>query len=285
MYKKVLFPTDFSESVKKTIECIGDIPGVKEVLLLHIIDATHPSKHGWIHGQHIEDAKIRLGEQKEHLENLGLKVDAKVETITYGNVSDAILKTADDEKVSLIVMNAKGNSLIKGLLLGSTSLEVIRHSKTHVLLMRHKLVEGLEGEKFERFCPRLLSKVLCPTDFSEPAEDMLSFIKNLDGIQEIVLVHVVTKGETTEEIDTNIEEAKKKLDVIKENFADYKVENHVRIGHPAEEICSLAEEEDVSIIVMSSHGKSWLKELMLGDTTFNVIKTAKRPVLVVSSKK
>lgn len=284
MYEKVLFPTDFSESVKKTLECIGDIPGVKEVLLLHVIDATHPSKHGWTHGQHIEDAKIRLGEQKEHLENLGLKVDTKVEIITDGNVSDVILKTADDEKVSLIVMNAKGNSLIKGLLLGSTSLEVIRHSKTHVLLMRHKLVEGLEGEKFEKFCPRILSKVLCPTDFSEPAKDTLSFIKNLKGIQEIALVYVVTKGDTTEEIDANVAEAKKKLEEIKEKFSGYKVENHIRVGHPAEEICSLAEEEDVSIIVMSSHGKSWLKELFLGDTTFDVVKTAKRPVLVVRSK-
>ena len=100
MYEKVLFPTDFAESAQKTLECIGDIPGVKEVVLLHVIDATHPSKHGWIHGQHIEDAKIRLGEQKEHLKNL--IVSTKVEIIKNGNISDAILKMADDEKVSLI---------------------------------------------------------------------------------------------------------------------------------------------------------------------------------------
>lgn len=284
MYEKILFPTDFSESAKKTLDCIGDIPGVKEVVLSHIVDATHLSKHGWTHGQHIEDAKIRLGEQKQHLENLGLKVETKVDIITEGSIQDVILKTAKDEKVSLIVMNAKGNSLIKGLLLGSTSLGVIRHAKTDVLIMRHKLVEGLEGQKFEKFCPRILSKVLCPTDFSEPAEDTLSFIKNLKGIQEIVLMNVVTKGETTEEIDANILEAKKKLDEIKEKFADLKVENHVRVGHPAEEICSLAEEEDVSIITMSSHGKSWLDELLLGDTVFDVVKIAKRPILVIRIK-
>lgn len=111
MYEKILFPTDFSESTKKTIECIGDIPGVKEVTLLHVVDATHPSKHGWIHGQHIEDAKIRLEEQKRHIESLGLKVVTNVEIITEGSIQDVILKIADNEKVSLIVMNAKGNSL------------------------------------------------------------------------------------------------------------------------------------------------------------------------------
>lgn len=281
MYKKILFPTDFAESAQKTLECIIDIPGVKEVVLLHVIDATHPSKHGWIHGPHTEDAKLRLEEQKGHLESLGLTVDTKVDIITYGNISDAILKTADDEKVSLILMNAKGNSLIKGLLLGSTSLGVIRHSKIDVLIMRHKLVEG---EKFEKFCHTMFAKVLCPTDFSEPAEQALSFIKNMSGIQEIILAHVVTKGDTMEEIDANVAEAKKKLEEIKDKFTGYKVENHVRVGHPVEEICYLAEDEDVSIIAMSSHGKSWLKELLLGDTTFDVVKTAKRPVLVIRPK-
>ncbi len=284
MYEKILFPTDFSEYAKKTLECIGDIPKVKDVVLLHVIDATHLSKHGWTHGQHIEDAKIRLGEQKQHLEGLGLKVETYVETITEGSIPDVILRIAKDEKVSLIVMNAKGNSLIKGLLLGSTSVGVIRHAKTDVLVMRHKLIEGLEGEKFEKFCPRILSKVLCPTDFSKPAKDTLSFIKNMEGIQEIVLMNVVTKGEMAEEIDANILEAKKKLDEIKDKFASFKVENHVRVGHPAEEICSLAEDEDVSLIAISSHGKSWLDELLLGDTVFDVVKIAKRPVLVVRAK-
>lgn len=284
MYEKVLFPTDFAESAQKTVECIVDIPGVKEVVLLHVIDATHPSKQGWIHGPHIEDAKLRLGEQKEHLEKLGLIVTTKVEIITYGNVSDVILKTADDEKVSLITMNAKGNSLIKGLLLGSASLGVIRHSKTDVLLMRHKLVEGLEGEKFEKFCHSIFTKVLCPTDFSETAEKTISFIKNLKGVQEIILTHVITKGDTTEEIDANVEEAKKKLDIIREKFADFKIENYVRVGHPAEEICSVAEDEDISLIAISSHGKSLVKELLLGDTTLDIVKVAKRPVLIIRSK-
>jgi len=36
----------------------------------------------------------------------------------------------------------------------------MRHAKTDVLLMRYKLAEGLEGEKSEKFCEKIFSKVL-----------------------------------------------------------------------------------------------------------------------------
>ncbi len=283
MFEKVLFATDLSAYAEKTFECIGEIPWVREVVLLHVVDATYPSKHGWVHGPHIEDARMHLEEHKVHLENLGLKVKTKVDVITEGNISHSILKTADEENVSLILMNAHGKSLIKGLLLGSIALDVLRHAKKDVLLMRYKLVDGFDGEKLQKFCERIFSKVVYPTDFSEPAEKALSLLRKLNSIKEIELVHVVTRGEIEEEIEANVQEAKKKLDDIKDelNRAGFTVNEHVRVGNPAEEICSVARDEDASLIVMSSHGKGWIKELLLGDTAYDVVKNSQRPVLVV----
>jgi len=235
----------------------------------------------------VQDAKLRLEEHKEHFESLGLDVKAKVDVIKEGDISQSIMETADKENVSLIVMNSHGKSLIKGLLLGSVPLSVLRHAKKDVLLMRYKLAETLEGEKSEQFCENIFSKVLYPTDFSEPAGRALSFVKTLKGIEEIGLVHIVTKGETEEEIEANVEDAKKKLEEIKDELsrANFKVKDYVRVGSPAEEISSVAEDEDASLIAMSSHGKGWFKELLLGDTTFEVVKNTKRPVLVVRAKK
>ncbi len=286
MFEKVLFATDLSVYAHKTLECIADIPCIKEVVLLHAVDASHPSKHGWIYGPQIEETKIRLEEQKEFLESLGLEAKLKVDVITEGNISHAILKTADEENVSLIVMNAHGKSLIKGLLLGSVALDVMRHAKTDVLLMRYKLVESLDAEKLQIFCDKIFSKVVYPTDFSKPAEKALSLLRELDSIEEIELVHVITKGETEEEIESNIQIAKKKLDSIKAELGNigFHVKEHVRVGSPAREICSVAEDEDASLIAMSSHGKGWIKELLLGDTAFDVVKNTKRPVLVVRAK-
>jgi len=77
----------------------------------------------------VQDAKLRLEEHKEHFESLGLDVKAKVDVIKEGDISQSIMETADKENVSLIVMNSYGKSLIKGLLLGSVHLSVLRHAK------------------------------------------------------------------------------------------------------------------------------------------------------------
>ena len=286
MFEKVLFPTDFSEYAQKTLECIGEIPGIKELILLHIVDATHPSKRGWTHGPHIENAKILMEEKKEYLENLGLKVKVKVDVITEGEVHREILETADKEKASLIVMGARGKSPIKDLFLGGVSSKVVHHAKTNILIMRYKLVEGLEGMKHEKFCPMIFSKVLLPTDFSEPAGKTTSFMKEIKNIKEMVLLNVVNKGETEEEIDENANDAKRKLGDIKRELveAGYMVKDHVRVGNLPEEIISTAEDEDVSLIAMSPHGKGWFRELLVGSTTCAVVRRAKRPVLVVRAK-
>jgi len=281
MFEKVLFATDFSEYARKTLECIGEIPGMKEIILLHVVDATHYSKMGWTHTRYVEDAKIRLEEQKEHLKGLGLEVKTIVEVITEGDIPHTILDMADKEKVSLIVIGAKGKSIISELLLGGVSLNVLRLAKTHVLLMRYRLADSLEGEKLEKFCNRIFSRALCATDFSRHSIDTLSFIKGL-GIKDIVLIHVVTKGDTQEEIDINIQETRKKLNDIKQKMSKFNIKDHVRVGNPAEEIISVAEEEDVSLIVMNARGEGWFKELLFGSTIYDVVKNAKRPILVVN---
>jgi nucleotide-binding universal stress UspA family protein len=57
------------------------------------------------------------------------------------------------------------------------------------------------------------------------------------------------------------------------------------VGNPIEEIISTSEDDDVSLIAMSTHGKGWLRELLVGSTTCAVVIRANRPVLVVRSHK
>jgi nucleotide-binding universal stress UspA family protein len=56
---------------------------------------------------------------------------------------------------------------------------------------------------------------------------------------------------------------------------------HVRVGAPADEILRLATELGSTLIVIGSHGKRSLEELLLGSTVENVTKHAPCPVLVV----
>jgi nucleotide-binding universal stress UspA family protein len=56
---------------------------------------------------------------------------------------------------------------------------------------------------------------------------------------------------------------------------------HVLEGRPADRILALAEKENVSLIMMSSQGKSWSRQIRTGSTTFDVARRAMCPVLVV----
>jgi|YelNatPaOPRAMG01_1025707.scaffolds.fasta_scaffold17063_6 nucleotide-binding universal stress UspA family protein len=59
------------------------------------------------------------------------------------------------------------------------------------------------------------------------------------------------------------------------------VETYLRVGTPWREIVRAADELGATLIVMGSHGKRSLEELLLGSTVENVTRHANCPVLVV----
>ena len=56
---------------------------------------------------------------------------------------------------------------------------------------------------------------------------------------------------------------------------------HAIKGRPFEEICRLAQEIDVDLIVMATRGNTGLKHLVLGSTAERVVRYSPCPVLVV----
>ena len=52
-------------------------------------------------------------------------------------------------------------------------------------------------------------------------------------------------------------------------------------GHPAVEICRFADEQNVDVIVVGSHGRSGLTEAFLGSVSHTVANKATRPVTIV----
>ena len=61
------------------------------------------------------------------------------------------------------------------------------------------------------------------------------------------------------------------------------VETFSRIGLPAHEIVRFADENQVELIVMGTHGWTGFKHLIMGSTAENVVRTANCPVLTVKS--
>jgi len=73
------------------------------------------------------------------------------------------------------------------------------------------------------------------------------------------------------------------IDAIRNSLAaqGINVRTIVRRGDPTFEITKIADEEDASVIWMSSHGKGWFRELLLGSTAYTVAMNAKRPVIII----
>jgi len=55
----------------------------------------------------------------------------------------------------------------------------------------------------------------------------------------------------------------------------------VKIGYPADEILHQVEAGGYDLVVMGSHGKGRVADVMMGSTTGRVIRQCKKPVLVV----
>ncbi|WP_292350179.1 universal stress protein [Methanoregula sp. PtaU1.Bin006] len=289
MFENVLLPTDFSPDSERVLSCVRGIPGVKKVTLLHVVDATRPSLRGWEHGPKIENAKILLEESRQVLEKSGIAadviVDAIVDTITQGDVPRTILETAETREVSLIAMGARGKNTIREILLGSVSAGVIRHAGTPVLLMRSP-PESCTADTSSG----LFSRVLVPVDFSAPSRDPLAVLGQIPSPGRVVLLHVVDKGESAEEIQAAIAGAKERLAGMQKELAAAGVdaEAMVHVGYPPDDIIATADRSAATLILMSPHGEGWTRELrtlFIGSTTNAVVRRATRPVLITAGSR
>jgi nucleotide-binding universal stress UspA family protein len=305
MYEKVLIPTDFSKHTNPILECVGEIPGVIEVVLLHIV-AGDPLARVWSPGDKIKEANSKLEELKKLLADSGLKVKVMAVSAGENEESKVIQNVADEENVSLIVMGARGRSILKGLLLGSVSTGVLRYGKQDLLIMRYK---SQEGENLEKFCSYLFSNVLLPTDFSEAGMAAINRVKGHALANNVQLINVVAKGESAQEVEARVKDAQMKLDAIRDDLTKAGIKaiaevivadageprtygtggmaavHFVNVGGEADKIISTSEKEDSSVIAMSSHGKGWMNDLLIGSVVFDVARRGTRPVLVVRYKK
>jgi len=284
MFEKILFPTDFSEYARKTLDCVAGFPGVREVIIFHVIEAARSPRGGGEIGEaFFGNGEGLLKEERRYLESLSQDFRVTTAVTTSSDTAGAIIRTAEESGVSLIVLGARGKSLIGGVLLGSVSTAVLHRSKTSVLIMRHKIIEELGERTLEKFCPMILYRVLCPVDFSAYSDSAVDLLVRTKGMGDIILMHVVSRGESDDEIRESVEKARARIEEIRDNLSakGFKARTLVSTGNPASEIARIADQEDVSVIWMSSHGKGWFRELLVGSTAQMVATTAMRPVLII----
>ena len=97
-----------------------------------------------------------------------------------------------------------------------------------------KIAEPPKAEVMEKYCARVFFKVQVSTDFSQSAVAAISFFKDIWNAGGIGLLHVVSKGESKEEIDMAMKESIEKLNGISMELGKggLKVAPRVAVGKP-----------------------------------------------------
>ncbi|MDD1695368.1 MAG: universal stress protein [Methanoregula sp.] len=287
MFKKVLFPTDFSKPAKTELSCITSVPGIREIILLHVIQQyAIPMGAEMVETLEARTAETYLHEAKNYITTLNPEIRVTLKEAISNDITDAILKKAEFQKVDIIVIHGYIKSIAEGLLRGCVSAKALcRVSKTNILIMPDSLVETLTGDTFEKYCPMIFSRILCPTSLSELSEKTAALAGTMKGVGEIVLLHIVKEGEKSGDGQDEMVAAGIKINSLRERFAARGIRSRTIVvsGKPEHEIARTAQEEDVSLIWMRAAGKGCLHDFFFGSLVHDVIRRSNRPVIIIRS--
>lgn len=144
--------------------------------------------------------------------------------------------------------------------------------------------------------PLKFHRILVPVDESRPSHNSLSVAAGMARASEatVVLAHVAemsysrdrdemlaTYGEHIVEDFRKYGENLLKDTADSETFSGIKVETETLFGDPARALLDLAEQKNIDVIVMGSHGRGAWERMVLGSVSQRVIHEAKVPVVIV----
>jgi nucleotide-binding universal stress UspA family protein len=151
------------------------------------------------------------------------------------------------------------------------------------------LIKG-NGERMSN----MFEKILYPTDFSDVSKKALDYIEQLKKVgtkEVIVLIDERGIGPVTRFAPGNADAVLQSIEADSRKEArsiearlkqkGFTVKVRIEKGIPLREILRVEEGEGVSAIVIGSHGKTNLEEMLLGSVSEKVIRQSKKPVLVI----
>lgn len=143
MFKKILFPTDFSGGSAVAVPYVRDLAEKygSRVYVLHVLYDVAKASGWYVPTIDMEKfyAELRKSAEEEIVKfvsgNLGGLGDVETAVAT-GMPSDKIISFVEENGMDLVVMGTHGRSGINMVLFGSTASKVVRHCPCPVLTVR-----------------------------------------------------------------------------------------------------------------------------------------------------
>ncbi len=289
MYERLLVPLDGSLLAENVLPYVEELARRldSEVILLTACAPSEPL-----------DRPLRayLDRRVGELQSLGLKASA---LIVHGDPAEEILTFAEQNAIGLIAMSAYGRSGISRWNLGSIASKVLQKSSAPVLLTRASSLE-------EALSERQMQRILVPLDGSPLAEQALPYVESLvrGSDSEIILLRVLETLEIPGYVEAFVEDAlemkegkdwkqrreqerqeaaKAYLSQLEEEIKGRgtKAREAVQVGKAAESILQYAEANSVSLIALSTHGRSGITRWVYGSVAARVIEGSTKPILLL----
>lgn len=299
---KILWPSDRSEESDRSLayalfiakkydaEILGIHVSRKQPFLssLEFFDANDESlKNAFEHSEqefesYFSSLESRLRKQKVRLNWKILK----------GESAEKVLRVAKREQADLIVMGTRGHGLLDRMLIGSTTLEVLRKSMVPILAYK-------KGEKNKK----VIRRILVPLDLNQRDDAALDYAMEFAGrvgarvtviyvlrmVGPVYAMPTVLKSLLTgssREIVKRVEEAhlrhRSAVSATEYHLADSKVKTKVVHGlNTAVAISDFASSKNIDLIVINKHSRKGITRKLLGSVTEKVIQISNCSVLTV----
>jgi nucleotide-binding universal stress UspA family protein len=286
MFKKMVLATDLSPAWDEIVACAGEfkILGVQEIVLTHIITVKFMAG---VEEKFRAEAEPRVRAQAESLAAQGFQVCAEIlEGMPGYAINDAARRYCAD----LMVVGPQKASRWQERILGSVAGAVLHRAEVPVLFMKTGIKEGLHPGACRLQATELLRHVLFPTDFSPIAEGACTYVESLGplGASQVTLLHAldVPGGEAYPPgfQEMAVAQAQASLAAWRERLLAAGIPQVQEVfdpGHPLPAILKVLESQDISLIVMGTQGKGFIKELFLGSVAHNVARLAPCPILLI----
>lgn len=294
-YRKIVIPLDGSLLAEQVFAYVQQLtsPATTELVLVTILEPwrfiPYPGEPRALPpvDPMRTSAETYLACQYEQWQSLGYQVYIY---LGEGDAAHEILGVAESSGADLIAMTTHGRSGFERWTLGSVAERVIQGAKLPILLVR----EATQVRSNQ------LQRLLIPLDGSTWAEGalpqaqalaqatgaqilLLQVIQSLDeGSQQILFEDKAVANTVYKDWRAHAEEY---LSQVAQRLQIANVSSDYRVlwGDPDKVICKAVTDENIDLLVMSTHGRSGLSRWFYGSVANKVLRNAPCPLLLIRS--
>lgn len=291
---KILFATDGSDYAARAANVLASLK-CKESIALHVLTVSYLPDN--LHSQTTQSwyptwrrsEDVRIRNHYEQISDLLESVKGSIHMLQKeGSPTHVILETARELDVDLIVVGARGHTLLDRILMGSVSDSVANHAPCSVLIVRPPESDEGSDPGFDR--------IMLAYDGSKQAVAASSELRKF-GWQDGAHIEVVTVAPSTnflgdeyaapvpiQELQMQMQAETVRLKDVLVGDGDQVDVTMVKEQHVGNAIVETAKRSHTDVVVLGESGHSPLGNLLLGSTTKYVMRHAPCSVWISRDK-